>query len=81
MECGLHLLTPSAERAKTQRCWAGYAGVAYLPSTVAPAGFTPGRLPVGVQIVGPQYADHLTIAIAQLIEREYQAFEPPPGYD
>jgi len=44
-------------------------------------GFTPGRLPVGVQIVGPQYADHLTIAIAQLIEREYQAFEPPPGYD
>mgnify|MGYP003693742879 CR=1 FL=1 len=35
--------------------WAGYTGVSYLPSTAAPCGFTPGGLPVGVQIVGPQY--------------------------
>ena len=36
----------------TQMFWAGYSGMANLPSTVAPAGFTTAGLPVGVQIVG-----------------------------
>jgi amidase len=66
--------------ATDQLFWAGYSGVAYLPSTVAPAGLTPGGLPVGVQIVGPQYGDRTTIALAQLLEREYRAFTPPPGF-
>ncbi|HKC96905.1 MAG TPA: amidase, partial [Methylomirabilota bacterium] len=35
--------------------WAGYSGAFYLPATAAPCGFTPGGLPVGVQIVGPQF--------------------------
>jgi amidase len=63
-----------------QLFWAGYTGVAYLPSTVAPCGFTPDGLPVGVQIVGPQYGDRTTIHFARLLEREFQAFAPPPGY-
>jgi amidase len=65
----------------TQMFWAGYPGMAYLPSTVAPIGFAEGNLPVGVQIVGPQYGDLTTLAFAQLIEREYHAFVAPPGYD
>jgi len=60
--------------------WAGYTGASYLPSTAAPCGFTPGGLPVGVQIVGPQYGDLTCLAFAQLLEREFQAFVPPPGY-
>jgi amidase len=60
--------------------WAGYTGVSYLPSTVAPCGFTPGGLPVGVQIVGPQYGDLTCLGFAQILEREFQAFVPPPGY-
>jgi len=64
----------------TQMFWAGYSGMCYLPSTVAPVGFSAG-LPVGVQIVGPQYGDFTCIAFAQLLEREYQAFVAPPGYD
>jgi amidase len=60
--------------------WAGYTGMSYLPSTVAPCGFTPGGLPVGVQIVGPQYGDLTCLAFARLLEREFQAFVPPPGY-
>jgi amidase len=55
--------------------------MAYLPSSVAPIGFAGGNLPVGVQIVGPQYGDLTTITFAQLLEREYHAFVPPPGYD
>jgi amidase len=63
-----------------QLFWAGYSGVAYLPSTVAPCGFTPGGLPVGVQIVGPQYGDRTCIEFARLLEREFQGFVPPPDY-
>jgi len=63
-----------------QLFWAGYSGMAYLPSTVAPCGLTPGGLPVGVQIVGPQYGDRTCIEFARLLEREFQAFVPPPDY-
>ncbi|HEX7811208.1 MAG TPA: amidase [Burkholderiales bacterium] len=65
----------------TQMFWAGYPGMAYLPSTVAPAGFTRENLPVGVQIVGPQYGDLSTIAAAGFLENNLQAFVAPPGYD
>ena len=64
-----------------QLFWAGYPGVVSLPATVAPIGFTPSGLPVGVQIVGPQYADRTTIDFARYLEREYQPFVPPPGYE
>ncbi len=64
-----------------QLFWAGYSCVVYLPSTVAPAGQTPGGLPVGVQIVGPQYGDRTTIDFARHLEREFRAFVPPPGYE
>jgi len=60
--------------------WAGYGGVCFLPSSAAPIGFTPGGLPVGVQIVGPQHGDLTCLAFARLLEREYQPFVPPPGY-
>jgi len=63
-----------------QLFWAGYPGLAYLPSTVAPAGFTKAGLPVGVQIIGPQYGDRACIQMARLLEREYQGFVPPPNY-
>lgn len=60
--------------------WAGYSGLAYLPSTAAPCGFTRDGLPVGVQIVGPQYGDLTCLAFARLLEREFQPFVPPPGF-
>ena len=66
--------------ATDQLFWAGLTGMVYLPATVAPIGLTPGGLPVGVQIAGPQYGDRTCIAFARLLEQEYQAFVPPPGY-
>ena len=38
------------------------------------------KLPVGVQIVGPQYGDLTCLAFAGMLEREFQGFVPPPGY-
>lgn len=66
--------------ATTQMWWAGIAGMCYLPGTAAPIGLAPEGLPIGVQIIGPQYGDLTTIRVAQLIEREYYAFVPPPAY-
>src|SRR6266545_148904 len=68
------------ERTIDQLFWAGYSGMANLPGTVAPAGQTRSGLPVGVQIVGPQYGDRTCIQLARLLEREYQGFVPPPAY-
>jgi amidase len=65
----------------TQMFWAGYPGMAFLPSTIAPAGFSREGLPIGVQIVGPQYGDLATIAAAQFLEREFQPFVAPKGYE
>jgi len=65
----------------TQMFWAGYSCNFYLPATVAPVGLTTGGLPVGIQIVGPQYGDYTCIAFARLLEREFQGFIPPPGFE
>jgi amidase len=60
--------------------WAGLSGLVYLPATVAPAGITAKGLPVGVQIVGPQYGDKSCIAFAGLLERAYRGFVAPPDF-
>ena len=51
-----------------QLFWAGISGVVYLPATVAPAGLTRANLPVGIQIIGPNFGDHTCIEFARLIE-------------
>lgn len=66
---------------ENQLFWAGYAGVCYLPATVAPIGLTPAGLPVGVQIIGPQYGDLTCIRFAAFLEQRYRPFAPPTGYD
>lgn len=63
--------------------WAGLPTMAYLPATAVPLARAddaryPG-LPVGVQIVGPRYHDHHTIRFAELLEREFGGFVPPPA--
>lgn len=64
---------------ENQLFWAGYGGLAYLPATVAPLGLTPGGLPVGVQILGPEYADLTCLRFARLLELRYRSFVPPPA--
>jgi len=60
--------------------WAGLTGVSYLPSTIVPTGLNDQGLPIGVQIVGPEYGDLLTIRAAELLEAEGFGFAPPSGY-
>jgi amidase len=63
-----------------QLFWAGYSGAFYLPSTVAPMGLTEQGLPAGVQIITRQFDDLTSLRFAELLEREYCGFVPPPGY-
>ena len=60
--------------------WADPATTCGLPSTVAPIDRTAMGLPIGIQIIGPALEDRTTITFAELIEREFGGFVPPPGY-
>jgi amidase len=60
--------------------WGAFTTVAYLPSTVAPAGLAKSGLPVGVQIVGPAYGDLMCIEVARQLERGFQGFVAPKGW-
>jgi amidase len=77
------LITVNNKRVPTtdQLFWAGYTCAFYLPATAAPIGESPEGLPIGVQITGPQYGDLSCIRFAELLEREYRGFVPPPGYE
>jgi amidase len=61
-----------------QAVWAGIATLPGLPATAAPIDRTDAGLPIGVQIIGPYLEDRTTIAFAELIEREFGGFVPPP---
>lgn len=65
---GRHLVHPM---------WAIFAG---LPSTAFPAGRNSDGLPLGLQAIGPYLEDRTPLQLARLLERDWQAFEPPPGY-
>ena len=60
--------------------WAGLASVSYLPSTVIPTGLNGEGLPIGVQIVGPEYGDLVTLGAARMMEAAGFAFTPPAAY-
>jgi amidase len=64
-----------------QLVWPGVATLPGLPSTAIPTGLTSSGLPVGVQIVGPWLEDRTPLKLAELIEREFGGFVPPPVFD
>ena len=75
------LMVDNAERPYFEQVfWAGLAICSYLPSTVIPTGPSADGLPIGVQIIGPEYGDLKTIGLAKLLEAEGFAFTPPLGY-
>jgi amidase len=63
-----------------QLAWPGIATLPGLPATAIPIGLAPDGLPVGVQIVGPMLEDRTPLKLAELIEREFGGFIPPPQF-
>jgi amidase len=64
-----------------QLVWPGIATCPGLPSTAIPLGLSASGLPVGAQIVGPWLEDRTPLKLAELIEREFGGFVPPPGIE
>ena len=58
--------------------WPGVATLPGLPATALPIGRSPEGLPIGAQIIGPWLEDRTPLRLAQLIEREFGGFAPPP---
>jgi amidase len=63
-----------------QFAWLQAIGVVHLPVVVAPVGFTPAGLPVGIQIVGPHLEDRTAIDVAARIAGVVGGFQAPPGH-
>jgi amidase len=63
-----------------QGIWSGPATLSGLPATAIPIGPGNSGLPVGVQLIGPYLEDRTPLAFAQLAEREFGGFRPPPGF-
>lgn len=60
--------------------WIGLPSLSYLPATAIPIGHSSDALPVGAQIIGPEFGDRRTLALAKIIERMRGPFVPPPKY-
>jgi amidase len=63
-----------------QLVWPGVATCPGLPATSIPIGLSPEGLPIGVQIVGPWLEDRTPLKLAELIEKAYGGFVPPPAF-
>jgi fatty acid amide hydrolase 2 len=53
--------------------------VMQLPATQVPLGLGRRGLPLGVQVVAGPARDHVSVAVAQFVERELGGWIPPPG--
>jgi amidase len=49
------------------------------PAAVVRAGTSPKGRPIGVQVIGRPWQDHVVLAIASEIERQFGGYQAPPG--
>lgn len=79
---GLRTLVVNGQKVPyfAQLFWAGMAIAPYLPATSTPLGPGASGLPIGMQIIGPEMADHTTIWTAAQLGKVFGGFTPPPGY-
>lgn len=57
--------------------YTGIFNALQMPSTQVPLGLDKRNLPLGVQVVGGHFQDHLTIAVATALQREFGGWIPP----
>lgn len=75
----LHLSGFATDRAMIAACpYAWPWNVLGWPGVNVPAGFTPGGLPVGAQLLGPAHSEPLLISLAAQLEEELRWHERWP---
>lgn len=76
-----HIEVDGRQVAYTQQAaWQSLANMAGLPATAFPIGLGDTGLPIGLQAIGPYLEDRTPIAFADLVEREFGGFTPPPAF-
>ena len=60
--------------------WAGVATLCSLPSTAVPVGRHSDGLPFGLQVIGPEYGDRTTLAVASMLESMGYTAELASGF-
>jgi fatty acid amide hydrolase 2 len=65
-------------RSPFQFVYTGIINVMHLPATQVPLGLGSEGLPLGVQVVAGLGRDHVSVAVAQHLERELGGWVPPP---
>ncbi|MFE7313759.1 amidase [Streptomyces sp. NPDC057555] len=60
--------------------WIAPPSLNCLPAAVAPAGVTPGGLPVGIQVIAPYLHDRTAVRFVQCLAEAIGGYRPPPGY-
>lgn len=58
--------------------WVSHASLPGLPAVSAPIGITARGLPVGLQVIGPQFEDDTPIKFAELLAEIVGGYERPP---
>jgi fatty acid amide hydrolase 2 len=69
---------------KHTRIWLDFLGIGYsglfnileFPATVVPIFHRPDGVPVSVQVVAGRFCDHLTLAVAELLEQVFGGWKP-----
>jgi Asp-tRNA(Asn)/Glu-tRNA(Gln) amidotransferase A subunit family amidase len=51
--------------------------IAGLPVAVVRVGMSEEKLPIGIQIVGKPFQEHVVLAVARYLEREFGGFVAP----
>jgi fatty acid amide hydrolase 2 len=77
--------TPAPRHGRTVgRPWvltgAAVFNLAGVPATEVPLGLSEHGLPLGVQVAAGHGGDHVTIAVAQALERAFGGWRPPSGH-
>lgn len=57
--------------------YTGIFNALYLPVTQVPLGLDSNGLPLGIQVVAGRNNDHLTLAVAEVLEREFGGWVQP----
>jgi fatty acid amide hydrolase 2 len=60
--------------------YTGIFNVLEMPVTQVPLGLDPGGVPVGVQVAASNGNDHVTIRVAEELERAIGGWIPPPRW-
>ena len=61
--------------------WAGVATLCSLPSTAVPVARHSDGLPYGLQVIGPEYGDRTTLAVAKMLEEAGYVSALADGYE